>query len=112
MSINFKEQVNSLETRIKIHDTYGSKNIDKWMLNKLNLKNKKSILDLGCGDGKQIIAINSILKNRYKNKKKYYFNLRAIIKYQRSELSLKKIYNIKRDSYSYENFFFSHIIDI
>jgi ubiquinone/menaquinone biosynthesis C-methylase UbiE len=68
MSINFKEQVNSLETRIKIHDTYGSKNIDKWMLNKLNLKNKKSILDLGCGDGKQIIAINSILKNRYKKK--------------------------------------------
>ena len=45
---------------------------------------------------------------RYKNKKKYYFNLRALINFQLSELGLKKIYNINRDTYSNENLFFSH----
>ena len=45
---------------------------------------------------------------RFKNKKKSYFNLRALINYQLSELGLKKIYNINRDTYSSENLFFSH----
>jgi len=45
---------------------------------------------------------------RYKNKKKSYFNLRALINYQLSELGLKKIYNIKRDTYSNEKLFFSY----
>src|SRR5210317_1921535 len=45
---------------------------------------------------------------RYKNKKKSYFNLRALINYPLSELGLKKIYNINRDTYSSENLFFSH----
>ena len=45
---------------------------------------------------------------RYKNKKKSYFNLRALINYQLSELGLKKIYNITRDTYSSESLFFSH----
>ena len=45
---------------------------------------------------------------RYKNKKKSYFNLRALINYQLSELGLKKIYNINRDTYSSENLFYSH----
>ena len=45
---------------------------------------------------------------RYKNKEQSYFNLRALINYQLSELGLKKIYNINRDTYSSENLFFSH----
>jgi YfiH family protein len=45
---------------------------------------------------------------RYKNKKKFYFNLRALINYQLTELGLKKIYNINRDTYSSEKLFFSH----
>ena len=45
---------------------------------------------------------------RYKNKNKSYFNLRALINYQLSELGLEKIYNINRDTYSNENLFFSH----
>ena len=45
---------------------------------------------------------------RFKNKKKSYFNLRALINYQLSELGLKKIYNINRDTYSSEKLFFSH----
>ena len=45
---------------------------------------------------------------RYKNKKKSYFNLRALINFQLSELGLKKIYNINRDTYSSEKLFFSY----
>ena len=45
---------------------------------------------------------------RYKNKKKSYFNLRALINNQLTELGLKKIYNINRDTYSNDNLFFSH----
>ena len=45
---------------------------------------------------------------RYKNKKKSYFNLRALINYQLSELGLKKIHNINQDTYSNDNLFFSH----
>ena len=44
---------------------------------------------------------------RYKNRKKSYFNLRALINYQLSELGLKKIYNINRDTYSSESLLFS-----
>ena len=44
----------------------------------------------------------------YKNKKKSYFNLRALINYQLSELGLRKIHNINRDTYSNDNLFFSH----
>ena len=45
---------------------------------------------------------------RNKNKRKSYFNLRALINYQLSELGLKKIYNINQDTYSNDNLFFSH----
>ena len=45
---------------------------------------------------------------RYKNRIKSYFNLRALINYQLSELGLKKIHNINRDTYSNNNLFFSH----
>ncbi len=45
---------------------------------------------------------------KYKNKFKSYFNLRGLINYQLSELGVKKIYNINRDTYSNKNLFFSH----
>ena len=45
---------------------------------------------------------------KYKSKKKFYFNLRALINYQLSELGLKRIYNINKDTYSNNNLFFSH----
>ena len=44
----------------------------------------------------------------YKNKQKSYFNLRALINFQLSELGLKQIHNINRDTYSNDNLFFSH----
>ena len=45
---------------------------------------------------------------RKKNKTKFYFNLRGIIKYQLQQLGLKKIHNIDRDTYNNESLFFSH----
>jgi YfiH family protein len=45
---------------------------------------------------------------RSKNKNKSYFNLRALINFQLTELNLKKIYNINMDTYSNDNLFFSH----
>ena len=45
---------------------------------------------------------------KHKNKKKSYFNLRALINYQLLELGLKRVYNINRDTYSNDNLFFSH----
>ncbi len=43
-----------------------------------------------------------------KNKFKSFFNLRGLINYQLSELGIKKIYNINRDTYSNKTLFFSH----
>jgi len=68
MKIKFKENVSSLENRIKIHDQYGSRNIDDWMLKKIKLKKNQAVLDLGCGDGKQTFAINSFFSSKIKTK--------------------------------------------
>lgn len=54
MKINYTETTNDLIKRIEIHQKYGAKDIDKWMLDLLNLKGGNiRILDVGCGSGKQ-----------------------------------------------------------
>ncbi len=64
MSIDFKEDHESLTSRIKIHDLYGSANLDFWMFKKLKIKHDDKILDLGCGDGKQCFGLrNNLDKN-------------------------------------------------
>ena len=65
MNIDFKENQESLRTRIKIHDLYGSANLDLWMNKNLNIKLGEKILDLGCGDGKQCFSIKSYLNNNF-----------------------------------------------
>ena len=65
MKIDFKEDEKSLENRIKIHDLYGSANIDDWMLEKIDVKKDEVILDLGCGDGKQSFALSKYLDANY-----------------------------------------------
>ncbi|HEY59133.1 MAG TPA: class I SAM-dependent methyltransferase [Anaerolineae bacterium] len=62
MKINFQETTTDLLTRISIHDKYGSKNIDKWMLQVLKLKPGLKILDVGCGSGKQCFSFFDELK--------------------------------------------------
>ena len=47
MNIDFKESRESLTSRIKIHDLYGSANLDLWMFEKLKITSDEKILDLG-----------------------------------------------------------------
>ena len=65
MKIDFTEDEKSLEQRIKIHDLYGSANIDDWMLEQIDVKKDEVILDLGCGGGKQSFALSRYLDANY-----------------------------------------------
>ena len=56
MKIDYKETTSDLETRINIHDAYGARDIDKWMLEVLPLDQGMKILDVGCGSGKQCFS--------------------------------------------------------
>jgi len=56
MKIDYKETTSDLLTRINIHDAYGSRDIDKWMLEVLPLAQGMTILDVGCGAGKQCFS--------------------------------------------------------
>jgi ubiquinone/menaquinone biosynthesis C-methylase UbiE len=53
MKINYQETTSDLLTRIDIHNKYGGRDIDQWMLDLLNLTQGMKILDVGCGAGKQ-----------------------------------------------------------
>ncbi len=56
MKINYKETTSDLQTRIDIHNQFGGRNIDQWMLDLLQLKQGSRILDVGCGSGKQCFS--------------------------------------------------------
>jgi ubiquinone/menaquinone biosynthesis C-methylase UbiE len=56
MKIDYQETTDDLLTRINIHDAYGAKDIDKWMLEVLPLEENMTILDVGCGAGKQCFS--------------------------------------------------------
>jgi len=53
MEINYQETSNDLLTRIRIHETYGARNIDEWNTEVLKPVAGTKILDVGCGAGKQ-----------------------------------------------------------
>ena len=61
MKIEFEETSKDLQTRINIHEQFGGRDIDAWMLEKLNLTKGMKILDVGCGSGKQCIAFSDAL---------------------------------------------------
>jgi ubiquinone/menaquinone biosynthesis C-methylase UbiE len=56
MKINYQETTSDLLTRIDIHNKFGGRDIDQWMLDLLNLKSGSRILDVGCGAGKQCFS--------------------------------------------------------
>lgn len=56
MKINYQETTSDLLTRIDIHNKFGSRNIDEWMLSLLPLQKGMRILDVGCGAGKQCFS--------------------------------------------------------
>jgi ubiquinone/menaquinone biosynthesis C-methylase UbiE len=61
MKINYQETTSDLLTRINIHDKYGGRNIDSWMLELLNLQKGSKILDAACGAGKQVTSFYNSL---------------------------------------------------
>lgn len=61
MKIDYKETTSDLLQRIDIHNNYGSKDIDQWMLSTLNLQKGSKILDVGCGSGKQCFSFYNYL---------------------------------------------------
>ena len=56
MKINYQETTNDLLTRIDIHNKYGGRNIDEWMLDLLKIQKGSKILDVACGAGKQVTS--------------------------------------------------------
>ncbi|MDO9546883.1 MAG: class I SAM-dependent methyltransferase [Pelolinea sp.] len=62
MKIDYKETTSDLISRINIHDKFGGRNIDEWMLETLDLKEGMKILDAACGSGKQCSSFYTSLK--------------------------------------------------
>lgn len=62
MKINYQETTKDLATRIDIHQKFGSRDIDQWMLDLLRPVKGSRILDVGCGAGKQLRAFYHYLK--------------------------------------------------
>ena len=62
MKIDYEETTEDLQKRIDIHSQYGTRDIDVWMLDVLKLDPGISILDVGCGSGKQCVAFYEHLK--------------------------------------------------
>ncbi len=61
MKIDYKETTNDLLTRIDIHNKFGSRDIDQWMLDTLQLQPGIKILDVACGGGKQCVSFHKFL---------------------------------------------------
>jgi ubiquinone/menaquinone biosynthesis C-methylase UbiE len=62
MKIDYQETTNDLLARINIHNKYGSRDIDQWMLHLLNPQKGSKILDVGCGAGKQCFVFYKALE--------------------------------------------------
>ena len=56
MKIECQETTDDLARRINIHSQFGSRDIDQWMLEILDLQPGIKILDVGCGSGKQCFS--------------------------------------------------------
>lgn len=64
MKIDYRETTSDLISRINIHDTYGARDIDEWMLETLALKEDMNILDAACGSGKQCASFHTTLNGK------------------------------------------------
>ena len=62
MKIDYQETTEDLQTRIDIHEKYGARDIDEWMLELLKPQMGDRILDVGCGAGKQCRAFHEYLE--------------------------------------------------
>ena len=64
MKINYQETTSDLLKRIDIHNKFGARDIDAWMLEILPLRAGMNILDVGCGAGKQCFSYYDYLKGQ------------------------------------------------
>ena len=64
MKIDYQETTNDLLTRIDIHQKFGSRDIDEWMLEVINVNQSSRILDVGCGAGKQCFVFHAALNGQ------------------------------------------------
>jgi ubiquinone/menaquinone biosynthesis C-methylase UbiE len=64
MKIDFQETTTDLLKRIDIHSKFGSRDIDQWMLDLLQLKQGMKILDVACGAGKQCFSYHKHLDGK------------------------------------------------
>ncbi len=62
MKIDYQETTEDLQKRIDIHEKYGARDIDEWMLKLLKPQRGDRILDVGCGAGKQCRAFHEYLE--------------------------------------------------
>jgi ubiquinone/menaquinone biosynthesis C-methylase UbiE len=62
MKIDYQETTEDLQKRIDIHEKYGARDIDEWMLELLEPRKGDRILDVGCGAGKQCRAFHEYLE--------------------------------------------------
>ena len=53
--------VAALQQRIQAHEKYGSFDLNGWILDQLQLAKGLSILELGCGTGKQTLPLAQII---------------------------------------------------
>ena len=64
MKIDYKETTSDLLARINIHEKYGTRNIDEWMIATIPLEEGMHILDVGCGAGKQCFSYYDTLNGQ------------------------------------------------
>ena len=57
MDNNIATDKEKLQKRIKTHEKYSKYDINEWILDILKISGSESILDVGCGTGKQLIPI-------------------------------------------------------
>ena len=57
----FNTDVEALKNRISAHSRFGSKDINEWIFHHLELDSGQSVLDLGCGVGKQSIPMAKLV---------------------------------------------------
>lgn len=54
---NFNTDTKALEKRIQAHNQFGARDINEWIFDNMELSKSMSIVDLGCGTGKQTIPM-------------------------------------------------------